>query len=555
MPYSSASGKNVIKAVLSRLDKLAYRGAPLKALDIGCGSGTYPQLVNVLMTSQIHWTGIEIWEPYVEQFGLDKLYDKLYIKPAVEALDELYLAVKQAPPSELVYERLFDLIFVGDVLEHMPRAQALDVLELCKRLLGRRGVLIVSVPIGSYPQDEYLGNPHEAHVDTWATIDELYNELWSIEPLDWRFGSNVTKVVQDQEIGVGFYTSRDVLKLLEPIVAAYMIVKNEEKFISRCVESLDGIDEIVIADTGSSDQTLEIVQSFIDDPDWKPEITVKQINISPWRFDDARNTALGYVADDIDICISIDADELLDKDFLPNVKRVWSDSFWAGKPFTRLNHSFMTHWNWDKPNEPPAISKHFHERVHARFGYRWIHPVHEKLVAQEEAVAWCIEALMIQQPDSLKSRSAYGPLLEQAVKEDPTDWKLWSFLANEYSQAGQVDQALTALTQAETAGGDKIFIAWRRAALLEWQGSYSKARAELLKAIELNPMLRESHVLLAELLDRHPELPITAFHWRDALDCKQETQGYLRREDVWGVDFEELAKSRLPKTVTVGATE
>lgn len=552
MPYSSTSGKNVIKAVLSRLDALAYNGAPLKALDIGCGSGTYPQLVNGWMSSKIHWTGIEIWEPYIEQFGLDKLYDKLFIKPAIEALDELYDIVKQDPTMDRVYEQLFDLIFVGDVLEHMPRETAMDVLEVCKRLLGPRGVLIVSVPIGSYPQDEYLGNPHEAHVDTWSTLDELYKALWKVEPLDWRFGSNATKVVQDQEIGVGFYTSKSILKLLDPLVAAYMIVKNEEAFIGRCIESLDGVDEIVIADTGSSDKTLEVVQEFIDNRDWKSEIKAKRVSVTPWRFDDARNATLGYVSSDIDLCISIDADEFLDKDFLANVKRAWSDSFWTGKPFTRLNHSFMTHWNWDKPDETPAVSKHFHERVHARFGYRWVHPVHEKLVADEEAVAWCVEALMIQQPDSSKSRASYGPLLEQAVKEDPADWKLWSFLANEYSQVGRIDEALATLTKAEAAGGDGVFIAWRRAGLLEWQGAHSAARNELQKAVELNPKLRESHVLLAELVERR-NLPLMSFHWLDALECKQETQGYLRREDVWAPDFEERIKEKLPKTFTVQA--
>lgn len=535
MPYSSDSGKVVIKTILSRLNQRVFKGAPLKALDIGCGSGTYPKLVNPLLSSKITWSGIEIWEPYVEQFKLNTLYETLHIEPALDTLNRQYEAIKA---SDHPLGLLYNLIFVGDVLEHMTRADAKRVLDLCRRLLAPRGMLIVSVPIGSYPQGEYMGNPHEAHIDTWETTSELYEALNNVDPVDWRFGSNATKVIQDNEIGVGFYSSAGIFQLLAPQVAAYMICKDEEAFIGRCLESLDGVDEIVICDTGSVDRSIDVIQGFNDDLDYGSQIILKQINISPWRFDDARNTALGYVSPDIDLCISIDCDELLDGEFVLTLKNAWLTSLWEGKPFTRMYHSFMTHWNWDKPNDPPNITRHFHERVHARVGYRWVHPVHEKLVTDHEAASWQTAALMIQKPDNAKSRSSYAPLLEQAVIEDPADWKLWSFLANEYSQAGRIADALIALTKAEKAGGDTIFIAWRRAALHEWQGSYTLARLELQSAISINAKLRETHVLLAELLERHPVPGWSASaHWRDALACTDETQGYLRREDVWSVEF------------------
>ena len=43
---------------------------------------------------------------------------------------------------------------------------------------------------------------------------------------------------------------------------AVMIVKNEEKNIGRCLESLQGlVDEVFIEDTGSTDKTIEIAES------------------------------------------------------------------------------------------------------------------------------------------------------------------------------------------------------------------------------------------------------------------------------------------------------
>ncbi len=57
-------------------------------------------------------------------------------------------------------------------------------------------------------------------------------------------------------------------------------------------------DYILIADTGSTDKTVEIAKSL--------GIIVHQINVKPFRFDDARNAALALVPDDVDVCLSLD---------------------------------------------------------------------------------------------------------------------------------------------------------------------------------------------------------------------------------------------------------
>ncbi len=48
-------------------------------------------------------------------------------------------------------------------------------------------------------------------------------------------------------------------------ISLCMIVKNEEKVIGRCLDSVQDItDEIVIVDTGSTDCTKEIVSRYTD---------------------------------------------------------------------------------------------------------------------------------------------------------------------------------------------------------------------------------------------------------------------------------------------------
>lgn len=54
-----------------------------------------------------------------------------------------------------------------------------------------------------------------------------------------------------------------VIPAVEPKISLSMIVKNEEKYIGRCLESVkDLCDEIVIVDTGSTDRTKEICKQY-----------------------------------------------------------------------------------------------------------------------------------------------------------------------------------------------------------------------------------------------------------------------------------------------------
>ena len=67
-------------------------------------------------------------------------------------------------------------------------------------------------------------------------------------------------------------------------VAVYTIALNEAKHVERWHESAKQADYLLICDTGSTDDTVDIARSL--------GITVVQIKLNPWRFDDARNYAL-----------------------------------------------------------------------------------------------------------------------------------------------------------------------------------------------------------------------------------------------------------------------
>ena len=88
-----------------------------------------------------------------------------------------------------------------------------------------------------------------------------------------------------------------------PTIAACMIVKNEEEFIQSAIESVqDAVDEIVVVDTGSTDDTVQIAQR-----------AGASVHHFTWvnDFSAARNASLDYATSDW--VLILDADERLTK--------------------------------------------------------------------------------------------------------------------------------------------------------------------------------------------------------------------------------------------------
>ena len=87
-----------------------------------------------------------------------------------------------------------------------------------------------------------------------------------------------------------------------PTISLCMIVKNEEKDLARCLDSVCGlVDEIIIVDTGSTDGTVEIAQRY--------QVQLEKIEW-PGNFAIARNMSLKKAVSDW--ILVLDADEYLD---------------------------------------------------------------------------------------------------------------------------------------------------------------------------------------------------------------------------------------------------
>lgn len=209
-------------------------------------------------------------------------------------------------------------------------------------------------------------------------------------------------------------------------IAVYAISKNEEQFVERFCKSAKDADLILIADTGSTDNTVQLAKDC--------GATVHTIGIVPWRFDKARDAALALIPADYDVCISLDLDEVLEDGWRQEIERVWKSDT------TRLRYKF----DWG------CGITFYYEKIHHRKGYHWHHPVHEYPKPDPrtiEVYAQTDKLLVSHHPDSTKSRGQYLPLLEMSVKEDPRCPRNAFYYARELTFYGKWLDAIVALNK------------------------------------------------------------------------------------------------------------
>lgn len=213
-------------------------------------------------------------------------------------------------------------------------------------------------------------------------------------------------------------------------VCVYTIAKNEEQFVERFAKCLiDEADEVHVTDTGSTDRTVE---ALMDNG-----IIVHQTKVVPWRFDVPRNTSLGFVPIDTDICVCIDLDEVLDAGWRAAAEDAWKPGI------TRLRYQYAWSHNADKT---PALT-FWYDKIHARHDYRWVKPVHEVLArtTEPEVQGYSDKIMLHHWPDMTKSRGSYLGLLEQACREEPDDDRSSHYLGREYFYYSKYAEAIKEL--------------------------------------------------------------------------------------------------------------
>lgn len=321
-------------------------------------------------------------------------------------------------------------------------------------------------------------------------------------------------------------------------ICVYAICKNESKFVDAWMDSMSEADLIVVTDTGSDDDTVDKLQ--------KRGAVVYSQEIRPWRFDVARNTSLGHVPEDIDICISTDLDELFEPGWRKNLEAAWLSYKPAHNGPIAKAGKYLYNWSL-KPDGTPDI-QFYYFKMHERHGFRWKCPIHEYIQytgALPLETVYIDNMVLNHHPDPSKSRGSYLPLLELAVKEAPEDDRMCYYLGREYMYKSEWQKSIDTLKtylSLPTARWNEERCAAMRWIAKSFRGlnRIKEAYVWYYKAIAEAPHMRDPYVEFSKMCCELKDWPMTYFLAAEALKIKEQSKTFVNMGYSWDYTPDDL---------------
>ncbi len=134
---------------------------PQKILDVGIGFGRWGILCREFLELWYGRTRTDEWKLQIDGVEIFKdniegchgfFYSNIYNQDIFDFL--------------IKNHKHYDLIILGDVLEHFERSKADELLDLC---LESADYIILNIPLGqNWQQEELYNNPYERHLSFWT---------------------------------------------------------------------------------------------------------------------------------------------------------------------------------------------------------------------------------------------------------------------------------------------------------------------------------------------------------------------------------------------------
>ncbi len=211
-------------------------------------------------------------------------------------------------------------------------------------------------------------------------------------------------------------------------ISLCMIVKNEEKILARCLDSVkDLMDEIIIIDTGSTDRTKEIAKNYTN-----------QVFDFTWCDDFSAARNFSFSKANMEYIYAPDADEFLDAEnrcefaklkeaLLPEIEIVQMKYCTISEFDTVLNA---------KTEYRPKLFKRQRE-------FTWIDPVHETV--RLDPVVFNSDIVIMHQPESFHGKRDFSIFEKMIASGQSMSDKLFRMYATELIKVGEVEDLRKAL--------------------------------------------------------------------------------------------------------------
>jgi tetratricopeptide (TPR) repeat protein len=224
-----------------------------------------------------------------------------------------------------------------------------------------------------------------------------------------------------------------------PKLSLCMIVKNEESSLSNCLDSVkDIVDEMIIVDTGSTDNTAKIAEEY-----------KAKIEHFKWcdDFSKARNKALSYVTGEW--VLVLDADEVLNTEIIPIIQQIINNKNnlvinlirqeigAAQSPYSLVSRLFRRH-------PQISFSRPYHSMIDDSVAQLLQQESHWKIINLDTVAIYHYGY----QPDTistLNKATKAKSSLEKFLKQNPSDIYTCSKLAAIYIQEGDIKKGIKLL--------------------------------------------------------------------------------------------------------------
>lgn len=242
-------------------------------------------------------------------------------------------------------------------------------------------------------------------------------------------------------------------------ITLFMIVKNESSIIERCLNSVKKhVDYIVISDTGSTDNTVEIINNYLTENNIKGKVytdkwknfgynrTKSIINSYEWLDEQKIDRETNYL-------VTIDADMIIN----------FSDSFNKDE---LLKYDY---WNVCQYN---SSIRYYNSRFFkASIPFKCVSVTHEYWSSIFEATQGKIESVSIDdRGDGGCKQDKFErdiSLLKKGLEDEPNNHRYYFYLAQSYADTGNyehIDEAIKWYKKRIDAGGwyEEVFISYKR---------------------------------------------------------------------------------------------
>lgn len=216
-----------------------------------------------------------------------------------------------------------------------------------------------------------------------------------------------------------------------------MIVKNEEKRLKRCLDSIaDLVDEIIIADTGSTDATKEIAGQYTE-----------QVLDFRWTddFSEARNFVFSKAT--MEYIYSADADEVLSPENRERF-RILKESLLPEIEIVQMKYAnqlqFGTVYNFDEEYRPKLFKR--------KRDFVWEGPVHETV--RLTPVIYDSDVIITHLPDENHAKRDLANFRKHCLEGYRLPKRLHGLYARELLLAGDEEDFLQAAEIFMASAGD-----------------------------------------------------------------------------------------------------